>query len=157
MEFEYSSTAGAIVQSIHILRDQSEVRFLDFEFDERAMPRIRQRLRDGLPAPVIPLPDQARVAQECFGRGKILGLVVFPKALVSPERRHAAFGGNSCAGEHRYFRGCFDPLTGFIHMVIMLKESRSAPACGVEHTSRGKYGIYLSTLVDGLKLYFSLS
>src|SRR5579864_9501952 len=79
------------------------------------MAGIRIGLRDGLPAPVVPLPHKARFAEERFRRRQVPGLVLFPHAFFASKGRDAALGGNAGAGERGNLGSFLDPLAGLFH------------------------------------------
>ena len=53
-----------------------------------------------LPPPVVPLPDQARIAREGFGRGEGFGAEVLPESVGAAKGRHAARRGHAGARHH---------------------------------------------------------
>ena len=65
------------------------------------MRRVRLALRDHLPAPVVPLPHEFRIAREGVRRGERFRLEVFPQPVRAAKRRHAAGGGDAGTGEDR--------------------------------------------------------
>jgi len=54
--------------------DEGEPRFAGFQLRQGQVRRVGRRLGDQLAPPVVPLPHQARVAREGFGRGQSSGL-----------------------------------------------------------------------------------
>ena len=78
------------------------------------MRRIRRRLGDDLPTPVVPFPNQAWIAIESLGRGEIFGAILAPKSAIATKRGDAAFDGNSGAGERNDAAGLLDPEAGLL-------------------------------------------
>ena len=117
MQLENLAAAGQVVQAIHILRDQGETRLALFNLDQRAVRGVWLRFGDGLTARIVPLPNQARVASEGFGRGQIFGFVALPKAASAAKSGDAALGGNACARQNDNRSGLGQPFAG-------LKEGR---------------------------------
>src|SRR6266849_2227171 len=90
MQFENSAAAGAVVQAVHVLRNQSKIALLALELDQGEMPAIGRRLRDQPAPPVIPFPHQTGVASECLRRSQFLRLMFLPEALIASKRGYAA-------------------------------------------------------------------
>src|SRR5690606_6926735 len=97
--------AGHLVEPVHVLRHESEFPLLAFELRQREMPRIGLCVLYGAAPPVVPLPDEPGIVPEGLGRREILRPKIAPEAVSPPERRHAAFGGDTRPGQHHYRRG----------------------------------------------------
>lgn len=101
VKFDDARASATLVQSINVLRNQGQSINAFGELSKRNMPGVRARLRDQLSAPSVPAPDELRVAQECFGRRKIRGVILLPEpGLRFPKCRYAALGGYPGACEH---------------------------------------------------------
>ena len=100
VQFQDASAAGHIVQTVDVLCDQSEVRLLNLQPHQRRMAGIRPGLLDAYPPPVVPFPNQARIARESLRRRQVLGLVLFPHAAGSAKGRDTALRGDPRSGQH---------------------------------------------------------
>ena len=68
---------------------------------ERPMGRVRLRLRNQPAPPLVPVPDELRVAPECLRRRELLRPEPGPQpGLCVTEGGHAALGGDAGAGKH---------------------------------------------------------
>src|SRR5271169_6636375 len=85
VQLEDAAAASAVVETVDVLRNEVEAPFLALQFNQSAMGGIGRNLGNGLTAPVVPFPDEARIAQECLGGGQFLRFVFFPEALVAAE------------------------------------------------------------------------
>ena len=75
---------------------------LALEFNQGQVPGIGRRLQDTLAAHGVPVPDQARVTPEGFGRGQVFGPVLRPQpGLGIPKGGDAALGRDAGPGQHR--------------------------------------------------------
>ena len=84
------------MEPIDILRDQPEcIVGTTFKFYKGDMGRIRLFCSDRFAPPVVPFPDQPRVAFKGFGCCEILCSKIAPQAVCSAKGRHAAIGGNA--------------------------------------------------------------
>jgi len=96
------ATAGAPVQAVDVLRDQREIGNAPFEHGKRAMTGIGLRLCDELAPPRVPIPHELGVAAECIRCGELLRIELRPQARLGiAKRRHAGFGGDAGARQHR--------------------------------------------------------
>ena len=95
------SGSSTLVESVDVLRDQGEIRKPLAPRREHVMRRVRFALRDHLPAPVVPLPHEFRIAREGLRSGEGFRFEVFPQPVGAAKRRHAAGGGDAGAGEDR--------------------------------------------------------
>jgi hypothetical protein len=91
-----------------------------FKFGQRKMPRIGLRLGDYASAPVIPFPNQFRIALECFWGGEVFRPEIAPESAGSTKGRDAALGGNSRAGEDGDRSSGGDPLAGAVHSLLIM-------------------------------------
>jgi hypothetical protein len=90
------AAAGAIVKAIHILRHEREAAVRSpFEFRQSKMPRIGLRPVDDLTPPVVPFPNQPRIAGKGLGGGKLLRGKISPQAARPAKRRNTALGGDA--------------------------------------------------------------
>ena len=88
------------MEPIDILRDQPEcIVRTTFKFDKSDMGRIRLFRGNQFAPPVVPFPDQPRVALKGFGRCQILRSKIAPQAVCPAKGRHAAIGGNAGSRE----------------------------------------------------------
>ncbi len=78
MKLYYVLVAGTVVQPVHVLGDEGEVRYALLQFDERPVAGVRLCFADELAAPLIPFPDELRIAYKGFGGGELLGIVPRP-------------------------------------------------------------------------------
>ena len=129
VQLENPATARAVVQAIDVLRNQCKVRLLTLELDQGEMGGIRFGRGDGLPAPVVPFPNQAGVAQKGLRGRQFLRLMILPKTAIAPKRGYAAFGGNAGSCQHGNLRGFLDPLAGLIHSAIIREPATGLPTC----------------------------
>jgi hypothetical protein len=53
MQFQHPAATGHVVQAVYILRDQGEVRLLNFQAHQRGMPGVRPGLMNRFPPPVV--------------------------------------------------------------------------------------------------------
>ena len=100
------------MESINVLGDECERRAAGFESSESAMAGIGLCGGDALAAPVVPLPDELRIAREGLGRGESFGAMVVPQAAGAAEGGNARFGGDARAGEDGDGASAFDPVAG---------------------------------------------
>src|SRR5436190_445354 len=73
VKFDNIATAGALVEAVHVLGDQSEAWQTAFEFHQRVVTGVGQDFGDQLAPPGIPFPDEFWVALKRFRRGQVLG------------------------------------------------------------------------------------
>lgn len=106
----------ALVQSIHVLRNERESVSLAPARDQ-LMAGVGLTSRDSSAPPVIPLPDQLRVAPERLRGRELLRPERSPEATGSTKRRDTACRGNSCACEHRQPARRRDPRRDLSHLV----------------------------------------
>jgi hypothetical protein len=101
VQFNHATTAGSLMQSIHILSYQSKLRNALLELGQRAMTRVGFSLRDQLAAPRVPFPHQLWISPE-GGRGReFFGIEPSPKpGLGFAKRGHSALGRNPGASQH---------------------------------------------------------
>ena len=92
---------GRLMQPVDVLRDECEVGEALAPGREHSMRRVRLARGDLPAAPVVPLPHQARITRKCLRRGERLGFEALPKTVSAAERRHAARGRDTGAGQHR--------------------------------------------------------
>ena len=90
--------AGPPVESIDILRDEEEVFKPVFKLFNGKVSRIRLCLADNAPSPVIPFPDRFGITLKGLQRCKLLGTVILPQPVVSPERGYPALIRNPRPG-----------------------------------------------------------
>ena len=120
MQLQDIAAARAVVEPVDILGDQRESRGALLECHQRVMRRVWFRGGDLLAAPVVPFPNQARVALECFGRGKLLGPELVPQTARTAKGRDAALGGDAGASQHDDRFSGSDPLAGLFHKLIII-------------------------------------
>lgn len=146
VNLQYMTAARAVVQTVDILSNQGEPLFPPFEVGEGKVAGIRGDRGDLLPSPVIPFPNQHRIAGERLGSRQIFRAELTPQPFRSTKRRHPALGGDSRAGEHGYRTCVANPFPGLVH------ESIVAQAAGIEKPDRGNNlsGIASDKRVGGL-------
>lgn len=107
VEFNDVPASGALMQAVHVLRDEMELRKMRFHFCEREVRRIGAGIGDELAPPFIPFPNKPGIAAEGAGSGQLFRFVFCPEAgLRIAESRDATLGGNARAGESSHgFRG----------------------------------------------------
>src|SRR5215831_12741586 len=99
------------------------------------MSGIRRGSGNDLTPPVVPVPDQARIARESFWSGEVFRAEVFPKTALAPECGDATLGGNSRAGQRRDGPRLGYVLAGSLeigHRVSLLGAQSVASYCGVQ-------------------------
>lgn len=100
MEFQHAAAAGCLMVTVHILGDGHH-RGGGLKVGQGQMGGVGFGGGDEAPAPVVPAPDQFRVAGEGSGGGEVLGPVPTPQAvLLTAKGGDAAGGGNSRPGKH---------------------------------------------------------
>jgi hypothetical protein len=110
MHFEHCPAACPLVQSIHILCDQSEpAGKLLLKFSQRPMPRIRLRSGNQPTPPRIPLPNGLRITRKRVRRRQFLRAKLPPQSRCSPKRRYPALRRNPRSGQDRYCRSLCYP------------------------------------------------
>jgi DNA-binding transcriptional regulator YhcF (GntR family) len=89
------------VQVIDVLRDDADLGVV-LPGCDGAMTVVGLDGADQIMTPEIPAPDPFGIALPTLNTGQLVGIELGPQAiLVVAERRHAAFRGDSCAGQHR--------------------------------------------------------
>jgi hypothetical protein len=101
VDFQDARAPGEVVQTIDVLGDQSEGGLSGFQTDQRVVRRVGCGLGNDLATPVVPLPDEARIARKSFGSGEVFGAKILPEPACAAEGWNAALGGNARAGERR--------------------------------------------------------
>ncbi len=119
VQLQNAATARPVVQAVYILRNQCKVRFLALKLDQGEVGRVRLGRGNGLPAPIVPFPNQAGVAQKGLRGRQFLRLILLPKTAIAPKSGYAAFGGNAGSGQDGDLRRSLDPLAGLIHRAII--------------------------------------
>src|ERR1700719_1964967 len=97
------------------------------------MSRVRLRVRDQAPRPVIPFPDQFRIARERARRRKILGAILFPQSSVAAKSRHTTLGRYPRAREHGDGSGLLEPFANLVHC---FQSTSGAAACALDPERR---------------------
>src|SRR5438270_5584462 len=64
VELEDPAAAGALVQTVDVLRDQREAGLGDFKLSQGPMSGVGLGFRNETAAPVVPFPNQARIERE---------------------------------------------------------------------------------------------
>ncbi len=105
---------GPFMEAVDILRDEREIDLALRQLGQREMTGIGLSGRDQPATPVIPLPDEARVSPEGFGRGEILGPEIAPQAAVATKRRDAALGTDARTREHGHGASLRQPRAGLL-------------------------------------------
>ena len=101
MQFNHVAAAGAAMEVVHVLRDESEGRDTLLPFDEGYVGWIGFGFCDEFAPPCVPFPDEARFTAEGGWRGEFLRFEFRPKAgLRIAKRRDAALGRNTCTGKN---------------------------------------------------------
>ena len=100
VQFDDVAAAGAAMEVIHVLRDESEGGGAFLPFDEREVGRVWIGLGDKFAPPCVPFPNETRFAVEGGWSGEFLRFEFRPKAgLRIAKCRDAAFRGDARAGE----------------------------------------------------------
>ncbi len=106
MQFDDRLAAGRRMQAVYILRYQCELRHFLFQGCQCQVPGIGSCRCNQLAPPVIPAPDEVRIAFESLGCCQVFRIVACPQARLSlAERRDTAFSRDSCTGQSGYFLG----------------------------------------------------
>jgi hypothetical protein len=114
VEFNDVPASGELVEAIHILRDEVELRKVGFHFDQSEVRGVWLRARDEFPPPRIPFPNETGIASEGARSGQFLGTELRPQAGLSiPKCRDAAFRRYACASKHSHAFGGGKPLQQF--------------------------------------------
>src|ERR1041385_1349519 len=101
VEFDDIAASGALVQTVHVLGNDGELRHATLPFHEREVAGIGMRSGDQFASPGIPFPDEFWVAPKRFGRGHLLRPESRPESCLRvPEGGHAAFGRDSRTGQN---------------------------------------------------------
>ena len=115
VEFQDVRRAGEGMEAVHVLGDEGELREGFFPGGQGRVAGIGGASGDQAAPPVIPFPDELRVAGEGFGRGQVLGPEPAPQPLLPAEGGDAGFGRDPGAGKRRdplgapqYFRRLID-------------------------------------------------
>src|SRR5688572_33273529 len=82
------------------------------------MSGIGATLRNQVAPPVVPLPDQTRIAGEGLGSGKLFGPVLPPQTVRTAERRHPARGRHARASHDGETRRLSNPLRDQTNSII---------------------------------------
>ncbi len=99
------------MQAVYVLGNQRERGYGVFEFRERIVRGVGRRLGNPCAPPVIPFPNEPRIARKGLWRCQVFGTVLPPEAARTPEHRYTAFRRDSGAGECGDVRGARQPLT----------------------------------------------
>jgi len=88
------------VQAVDILGDENKAGQLLFPSSQDEVTGIGLSSGDNLPAPVIPFPDQNRVALKSLGCGQVFGPELFPQAVLAAKSGDAGLGRDPRASEN---------------------------------------------------------
>ena len=92
MKFDDVPAASTLMEAIHVLSDEMELREEVLHFCQREVRRVGFRIRNQFAPPIIPFPNQARIAPESTRSRKVFRTVLRPESgLCISERRHATF------------------------------------------------------------------
>ncbi len=101
VQMDHLAAAGAFVQVVDVLRDQRQLRHMAGEFGDGHVRGVRPSLENLHPAPLVPAPDQRRVATKGVGSGQFARIETLPQAGERIAKgRDAALGGDAGTGEH---------------------------------------------------------
>ena len=96
--------AGALVQVVHVLRDQRQLVAAALQragcLGERDVRGVWFDLGELRASRLVEAPDQRRVREPRFGRRDVLGPVPLPESASVAERLHPGVGGDAGAGHH---------------------------------------------------------
>ncbi len=152
-----ATASGALVQRIHVLRNQNIFLCTLFKFRQRAVPGIGFALRMHRSPPVVPLPNKLRVTTKRFWRGQLFRPEISPQSARPAKRRQTALGGNSRSREHSNGPGLHDPIFGFSDTHLLLRPTIStrnasgrAQAC---QTLRRADSPFAKACFDALRAY----
>ena len=98
--------AGANVQVIDVLRDHCAALIPLRPFGNDAMRRVWLTTGNRLPPPLVPLPDERRVAAKSIRRRELLGPDMSPETPRPAKGRHSARGGYAGPRENGEPLGC---------------------------------------------------
>src|SRR5258706_4750026 len=101
VDLERAGATRAIMQAVDVLRDECKIRVLRLERGKRTMAGVGFGLRDEGAAPVVPFPDQFRIARETLRRREVFGSMATPQPARAAKGRDTAFSGDARAGQHR--------------------------------------------------------
>src|SRR5262245_14747295 len=90
---------GGFVQTVDVLRDQRELRKPPAPRRQHVVRAVRPARRDQAAPPLVPLPDQLRVARERLRRGELLGPEIPPQPAGTAKRGHPARRRDARAGQ----------------------------------------------------------
>jgi hypothetical protein len=92
--------ARPLVQPIDVLGHEQEVAHEPLEARERPVAGIGLGTRNQAPTPLVPVPDEPRIAARRLGRRELLGAKARPEpGLCVTEGGDPALGGDAGAGE----------------------------------------------------------
>jgi hypothetical protein len=95
---DHAGASGPLVQPVHVLRDQRQAGNPVDECGERVVTCVGQGVADELTPPLVPPPDEFRVALETFGRGEVERVIAGPETFLGiAKSRYAALRGDSRA------------------------------------------------------------
>ena len=114
MQLDDVPASGALMQTVHVLRNEMEPQKEAFHFHQGEVRRVWFGTGDKLPPPPIPLPNEAGIALEGARSGQFFGTVFCPQAgLGIAKRGDAAFRGYASPCEHGHAFGSGKALDQF--------------------------------------------
>ena len=124
-------SAGTLVQTVDVLGDEREIGVALTPRREHLVRPIRTAGRNPLAPPVVPFPDESRIAREGFRSGELLGTMLFPQPVRAAEGRHPAGGRDASAGQHRDARVWRQMLGEQIDVLVHINKDPSRTNCGL--------------------------
>lgn len=88
------------VKIIHVLRHQQKLVCMPGKSCDCLVRGVRLRLADPLPPLAIPVPNELRIARECFRRCKFGRIKIPPVTLLTAKSRDAALRRNTGASQN---------------------------------------------------------
>ena len=107
VKFQNIATATSLMQTIHILGDDHDLRRTSSgPLAQNPMTDVRLRFCDDLPSPLIKLTDRLRRLKKGLRRRPLLRPAASPESSISPKGRNSTFCTHPRTGKNR------DPATG---------------------------------------------
>jgi hypothetical protein len=114
VQFDDVPAPGALVKSIHVLRDEMEPLKEPLHFCQSEVGGVWICIGDELPPPLIPFPNEAGIASEGARSGQFLGSEFCPQAGLGISKcGNTAFGGYAGARQHGHAFGGGEALEQF--------------------------------------------
>ena len=106
MQVYHPVTARAFMQVVDVLGNDRDLGDMRLKGHDCTVAWVRLRLLYLHAAPLIPAPDQFRVALKGLSSGKLFGVELRPQSgKCIPESGYATFTGNACPREEHHGLG----------------------------------------------------